>query len=275
MLNSGESGASFIGIGGDGRNLRISIHTMKKGRNMREGEKSTGMDSRIYLCAPVNALVEGIYEENIPLSQVTEHGDFGLGTFHELDGEMVILDGRIYRIASDGSVTTMDEKSLTPFACVTFFQPECSDRLEREVPYREFKQWLSGLMPSPNIFYAFRIEGVFSHVRTRSVPRQENYRPLVEVAREQPIFDFHEVEGTLAGFYTPPFMASLSVPGIHLHFLSDDLRQGGHLLECRPRSVVAGVQLIYTLELSLPRTLDYLTWDFQRDTQGDLEKAEK
>jgi len=242
---------------------------------MREGNKITGRESRIYLCAPVNALVEGIYEENIPLSQVTEHGDFGLGTFHELDGEMVILDGIIYRIAADGSVTVMDETALTPFACVTFFQPMCSDRLEREMTYHDFERWLTGLMPSPNIFYAFRIEGLFPHVRTRSVPRQENYRPLVEVAREQPVFDFYEVKGTLVGFYTPAFMASLSVPGIHLHFLSDDLRQGGHLLECRPGAIVARVQMIYTLELSLPRTLDYLTWDFRRDIGSDLEKAEK
>jgi acetolactate decarboxylase len=70
-------------------------------------------------------------------------------------------------------------------------------------------------------------------------------------------------------------MSSLNVPGIHLHFLSDDRRQGGHLLECRPGAIVARVQMIYTLELSLPRTLDYLTWDFQRDIGSDLEKAEK
>ena len=70
-------------------------------------------------------------------------------------------------------------------------------------------------------------------------------------------------------------MASLNVPGLHLHFLSSDLQHGGHLLECRPRKVVTGLQFLHRLELSLPMSLDYLTWQFQRDTRKDLDKAEK
>ena len=107
------------------------------------------------------------------------------------------------------------------------------------------------------------------------MPRQENYRPLVEVVAHQPVFEFAEVEGTLAGFFSPAFLESLTVPGLHLHFLSADRTQGGHLLECRPRRVRAGVQFISTLELGLPMSLDYLTWDFRRDTGADLDKAEK
>jgi len=80
-------------------------------------------ESRIYLCAPVNALVEGIYEEKIPLTEIKKHGDFGLGTFDHLDGEMIMLDGKIYQITSDGRVTLVDDHALTPFACVTFITP--------------------------------------------------------------------------------------------------------------------------------------------------------
>ncbi len=130
-------------------------------------------------------------------------------------------------------------------------------------------------MPSPNLFYNFRIEGEFEYVKTRSVPKQENYRPLVEVAKEQPIFEFEQVRGIMVGFYTPSFMASLSVPGVHLHFLTEDGSSGGHLLECRPSRVKVDLEYLYTLELSLPSNLDYLTWDFQRDIGKDLDKAEK
>ena len=231
--------------------------------------------SPVYLCAPVNALVEGIYQERIPLSKIKQHGDFGLGTFDSLDGEMVMLDGRVYQITGDGRVHEVDEQAATPFACVTFYAPASHDDLDEELSYADFQDWILQLLPSPNIFYALRLEGSFADVRVRSVPRQENYRPLVEVAADQPEFTFVEVEGTLAGFYTPAFLESLSVPGLHLHFLSADRRQGGHLLECRPRRVRAGVQFISTLELSLPMSLDYLTWDFRRDTGADLDKAEK
>ena len=37
----------------------------------------------------------------------------------------------------------------------------------------------------------------------------------------------------------------------------------------------ASVQFISTLELGLPMSLDYLTWDFRRDTGADLDAAEK
>jgi len=235
-------------------------------------------DSRnncIYFCAPVNALVEGIYQQRIPFSAIRQHGDFGLGTFDHLDGEMVMLDGNVYQITSDGAAAKVSEDLLTPFSCVTFYRPASHDQLEGEHSYQVFLDWLNSLLPSANIFYAIRIEGRFSRVRVRSVPRQESYRPLAEVAKDQPVFEYLDTEGTLVGFYTPSFMGSLSVPGLHLHFLSADRTTGGHLLECCPNGVTVGIQFLTTLELGLPMSFDYLTCDFQRDIEKDLESAEK
>ncbi len=231
--------------------------------------------NRIYLCAPVNALVEGIYEEKIPFTQIKKHGDFGLGTFDDLDGEMVMVDGQIFRITADGHVHQVDEQELTPFACVTFYSPSSHDEVYSELSYTGFQDWLGQLLPSPNIFYAIRVEGRFASMRVRSVPKQENYRPLAEVAEDQTVFTFSDIEGSLVGFFTPAFMASVNVPGLHLHFLSVNRQKGGHLLECRPSRVRAGVQLLSILELALPMSLDYLTWDFQRDTKKDLDTVEK
>jgi acetolactate decarboxylase len=188
---------------------------------------------------------------------------------------MVMLDGEIYQVSGTGHVHRVDEKTFTPFACVTFYRPLSQDRLETGMSYADFQVWLERLLPSPNIFYALRIDGRFSYLKVRSVPKQENYRPLVEVAQEQPVFTYTDIEGTLAGFFTPDFLSSVSVPGLHLHFLSADRRRGGHLLECRPSGVEVGVQMISTLELALPMSLDYLTWDFHRNIEADLSKAEK
>jgi len=231
--------------------------------------------SYVYLCAPVNALVEGIYEEKIPFSEVKKHGDFGLGTFDHLDGEMIMLDGLIFQIRADGRVQIVDDAALTPFACVTFFRPEKHAVLDGDHNYGDFLLWLEGLLPSPNMFYALSIDGSFSYIKTRSVPKQDCYRPLVEVAAEQPIFEFKEISGTLAGFYTPAFMASLSVPGMHLHFLSADQQRGGHLLECKPHKAEVSVQLLNKMELGLPMSDTYLNWDFHRDVSQDLDIAEK
>ena len=242
---------------------------------MKSKQKAVQTESIIYLCSPINALVEGIYEENVLLSEVLRHGDFGLGTFDDLDGEMVILDGRVYQISSDGHVAKVDTNRHTPFAAVTFYTPVRHEEINLEMPYDEFLAWLSRLFISPNLFYAIRIEGEFKHIKARSVPKQANYHPFVEVTHEQTVFDFINIEGTLAGFFTPAFLSSLSVPGLHLHFLSADLRHGGHVLECVPRKARVSIQLIHKLELSLPMTSDYLKMEFHRNTDQDLNEAEK
>ena len=229
----------------------------------------------IYLSSPVNALVEGIYEQNISFREVKKHGDFGLGTFNDLDGEMVMVDGNVYQVTAMGDVNLIGEEALTPFSCVSFYEAMTTDTLVGETCHDDFMKWLNSLLPSANIFYAVKVEGVFADVRTRSVPKQYNYRPFVDVAKEQSVFHFSEIEGILAGFYTPSFMSSVNVPGWHLHFLSSDMKHGGHLLECRPRTISAGVQFLHTLKLALPISLDYLTCDFVRDTVDDLNKAEK
>jgi acetolactate decarboxylase len=178
---------------------------------------------------------------------------------------MVMLDGNVYQITSEGRVVAIGDDALTPFACVTFYRPLSHDEITSEMNYDDFLAFINSLLPSPNIFYAIRIDGWFSHVKARSVPKQENYRPLAEATKEQSIFSFSDVEGT----------PSVSVPGFHLHFLSSDRNHGGHVLECRPRNVRIGVQFISKLELSLPMSLDYLTEDFKRDVKQDLDKAEK
>ncbi|MEN9705457.1 MAG: Acetolactate decarboxylase, partial [Pseudomonadota bacterium] len=210
----------------------------------------------------------------IPLRELLSHGDFGLGTFDQLDGEMVILDGRVYQVDGEGRVQEVPDSAHTPFACVTRWAPVSTEQIEGRMSWPEFSAVVQAMMPSPNLFYAIRIEGEFERVDARSVPRQDSYRPLVEVARNQKELCFQDLRGTLAGFYTPPFMSSVSVPGVHLHFLSEDLTRGGHLMACVPRNVRIGIQYIHRMELALPITLDYLTLDFQRDTAKDLEEAE-
>ncbi len=228
----------------------------------------------VFVSAPVNALVEGIYQENTTIADIRRRGDFGLGTFNQLDGEMVVLDGEVYQLRADGRAYRVPDSEQTPFACVTFFAADSGEQIDRPLDHDGLLHLLDMLLPSKNMLYAIRIEGEFDYVRTRSVPRQESYRPLVEVAREQPEFEFERVSGTLAGFWTPSFMGSLTVPGYHLHFLTAARDSGGHLLECRTRNVHVAIQHVPMLEVGLPITLDYLTADFTRDLDSDLDEAE-
>ncbi len=188
---------------------------------------------------------------------------------------MVLLDGIFYQIRSDGNVYNVDENEQSPFACVTFFNPDTYDDVDVDVDSKDFYKFLDRLIPSENMLYAIRIEGTFNHLKTRAAPKSKNYLPLVEATQNQPVFDFYDVEGSLAGFYTPEFMKSLNAPGYHLHFLSNDRKHGGHLIECSPGKIRIGIQHIPELKVGLPVTLDYLTADLTRDIGSDLDKAEK
>ena len=213
----------------------------------------------VYLSAPVSALMKGLYEEDTTVANLRKRGDFGLGTFNDLDGEMVMLDGTVYQLKTDGNAGLVDDASRMPFACVTFFHPTTGEEVEAELDDAGFRDLLERLLPSKNMFTAIRIDGHFPTLRAWSVPRQDNYHPIDAVRPR--VFDFPDSEGTLVGFYTPKFLASLSMPGYHFHFLSADRSRGGHLFQCRLKRARIAVQFVPELELNLPLTLDYMTAD--------------
>ncbi|WP_029010955.1 acetolactate decarboxylase [Azospirillum halopraeferens] len=229
----------------------------------------------LYISAPIAALVEGIYREDTTVGRVRANGDFGLGTFNDLDGEMVVLDGTVWQLRADGTVCTVDDGVQTPFACVTRFHGDTQERFAAPIAADRLETVLHGLLPSTNLVYAVRVDGRFDHVRARSVPRQDNYRPLAEVAKIQTVFDFPDVEGTLVGFWTPGFLSSVHVAGFHLHFLSADRHCGGHVLAAATRDVTVRLQHVPAVRLELPMTLDFLTMESTRDLQADIHAVER
>ena len=59
----------------------------------------------VFQVSTSGALVAGVYDREVSVQTVLEHGNFGLGTFANLDGEMVIVDGHVYQVHGSGRVT--------------------------------------------------------------------------------------------------------------------------------------------------------------------------
>ena len=205
-----------------------------------------------------------------------QHGDFGLGTFENQDGEMVVLDGRVYRIQGNGTVSEAPADATAPFAVVTTFSPEVDLEITPAETLKDLHARCDAYRPSNNIFYAFRLDGRFHDVRTRAVsPPKGSHDRLVDVAQVQAEFGFSEIEGTLVGLWSPGFSSAFSIPGYHFHFLSDDRRHGGHLLECSTGTLRLRREELTNFHLALPENELFLKADLSKNASDELAYAEE
>ncbi len=221
------------------------------------------------------ALVEGLYQGAVQVSRLLRHGDFGLGTFISLDGEMVVLDGVCYRVASTGAVTVVEGNQLIPYAVVTRFRADFSEKRHQLNSFQELVRVCDELRESNNVFYAFRFDGTFSQVKTRVMHAVAEGTRLKSAASGQEEFLFEEQQGTLVGLWSPGFAGSFSVPGYHFHFLSKDRQRGGHVLDCKALSVTISGCSMNEMHVSLPETEEFLKADLTRDPNADLISAER
>ncbi|KAK3690340.1 alpha-acetolactate decarboxylase [Podospora appendiculata] len=206
----------------------------------------------------MSALMDGVASHGIPIASMLAHGDHGLGTFKHMVGEMIVLDGVVYQMKSDGRVVHLDSTALastiTPFASVTRFQPTCTARAT--ITGKEgLSNLLSRLMPTAkNHFLAIRIDGVFSTIYVRTAGGQlEPREKLPAVGNRQTVHTFDKARGTIIGFRTPQYMMGINVAGDHLHFISDDRERGGHILAFESEGDVdVGVSLMSNFHLELP-----------------------
>jgi acetolactate decarboxylase len=211
----------------------------------------------LFQASTIGALLEGAYDGDITFAELAEHGDLGLGTLNALDGEMIALDGRFHRADVDGRTAEIDADALTPFAVVVPFAPTVELSLAPPLGQAALLAALDGALPEATAACAVRVDGEFELVRARSVPRQEPpYKPLTEVVAEQHVFELRDLRGSLVGFRFPEYSGTIEVSGFHLHFISDDRRRGGHVLDCRTRSVTARLDPTTDLHLELPPGVD-------------------
>ena len=230
----------------------------------------------LYQVSTIDALMQGAYDGVVPVDEMMRHGDFGLGTFDGLDGEMVVLDGTCYRVGMDGRAAVVEGGVMTPYAAVTTFERE---RVAPGISGSNFTIVTAGLdaaLPSKNLFTAIRMDGTFPTVKARSVPRQgKPYPPLAEAVSRQAVFEWHNITGTVAGFYTPPFAKGIGVTGYHLHFLSADRVTGGHVLDLAVEDTPAVLDITPRFTMVLPTSGDFIGVDLSRDLSQELSRIEQ
>jgi len=188
---------------------------------------------------------------------------------------MVVLEGSAFQIKGSGEVCKVGPKAAAPFAVVTRFTPQQDATIAPIASFKDLEAACDALRNSGNIFYALRLDGRFKRVRTRAVNPPEPGAHLIDAAKAQSEFHFADIEGTLVGLWSPGFSSAFSVAGYHFHFLSQDRRHGGHLLDCEAGPLRLQAEALTDFHLALPETEAFLKADLSKNTADELAYAEQ
>ncbi len=228
----------------------------------------------VFQVSTVGALAEGVYQGAVRVATLREHGDFGLGTFEGLDGELVVLDGQFLQVRSDGSIEEAPDDALSPYAVVTRFAAEhtidlTADHLDALCTRLDRER------DTANHFFAFRLEGTFDTMHLRAACRVAEGTPLAAASEQQSEWHVDDARGTVVGFWSPEYASRFDVAGYHFHFLADDRSAGGHVLGFRGARLTASWQRLEELIVALPEAGDFLTADLRIDRQAAIDEAER
>ncbi|MDO4913138.1 MAG: acetolactate decarboxylase [Bifidobacteriaceae bacterium] len=236
----------------------------------------TNHENVLYQHGTLAQLVPGLLEGTISMKELLNEGNTGIGTGEGLDGEIIVLDGEAWKVGRSGVVEKVSDDTTLPFANMhhAAFQFQC----EREnIALPELHNRIVEANGRANAFFSVRIHGLFSYIKTRAVVKQSApYPPLQTVAEQQEIFEAHNVQGTLLGYFAPTIFNGAAVAGFHDHFLADDHSIGGHVLDATLKKGKICSQIFDTLVQHLPvDNPEYRNHDFSHENILEaIEKAE-
>ena len=130
----------------------------------------------------VDAIIAGLYDGHLTFNNILRYGDFGVGTLDKLDGEIIILDKQIYQVKADGKIYKPSLHKTTPFVTVVKFHPKIHLKLDPGTDFPHFQEVLDNFASNQNIFYAIKVNGSFTNMKTRSLAGQKNpYPPMIKI----------------------------------------------------------------------------------------------
>ena len=235
---------------------------------------------KYYQVSTLQALALGYSKSVIKVEELLKHGDFGLGTFEDVDGEMIILDGKCYRAQNNGDVVPAENERGIPFAVACHFEPQWAVQLKEVDTIEKLKTWLTLQIENDfglNSMYAVRIEGEFSKVDARSESGTKAHHVSLKDALSvtQKAFIFENIKGSLVCVYFPDYMDGINAAGWHLHFLSEDKKYGGHVFDISLTQGEASFNRIINVEVRIPDTPAFDTYALKGASQDEIKSVEQ
>ncbi|MDR2833009.1 MAG: acetolactate decarboxylase [Streptococcaceae bacterium] len=187
---------------------------------------------KLYQHSTLLALMGGLYEGTLKLNELMKHGNSGIGTLDDIDGELIIIDGQAFQARSNNTVIELTGDELVPYGAVVTHHPTHQFKMTNTTD-QKINQQIIEQMNGENLFYSIKMSGTFKKMHVRMVPKQERpySKAFVEIAANQPEYTKENIRGSIVGIFTPALFHGVSVEGFHLHFLDDSHQFGGHVID--------------------------------------------
>lgn len=235
---------------------------------------------KMYQVSTLQALMLGYSRPVITVEELLRHGDTGLGTFEDVDGEMIVLDGVCYQATEHGVVERPGPEKGVPFSVVCPMRGSRSFELGSFENIDALKKHLNNLIEEEfglNSMHMMRIDGEFELVDARS---ESSYRAmhvsLKEIlGKKQKAFQFENIKGSLVCVYFPDYMDGINAAGWHLHFISEDKKSGGHVFEIKMKKGRGKVDKVNYIEMKLPDEPVFDTYSLKSASEDEIKHVEQ
>ena len=237
-------------------------------------------ETKMFQVSTLQALALGYSRAVITVGELMRHGNIGLGTFEDVNGEMIVVDGHCYRADEAGNINEADSATGVPFSAVTVFNEDRACEIGSVDNIEKLKEFLTLRIEEDfglNSMHVVRIDGSFKRVCARS---ESGYRAqhvtLKDALKEtQRSFYFDDISGTLVCVYYPDYMDGINASGWHLHFISEDRKAGGHVFDLSMEQGTAYFDKITNIEIKLPYEPAFDTYALKGASKDEIKSVEQ
>ena len=214
------------------------------------------------------------------VGELMKHGETGLGTFEDVNGEMIAIDGKCYRAMEDGTVEKASDTRGVPFSSVAYMDNCREFELSGNYDMTNLKNELNNRIEEDfalNSMHVIQIHGAFEKIYARSeAPYRAHHVTLKEMLDiTQTSFEFSNITGTLVGVYYPDYMDGINAAGWHLHFINDDRTKGGHVYDLKMSHGNVRLARKNSIEIQLPKDPAFDTYALKNASKDEIKKVEQ
>ena len=234
----------------------------------------------MFQVSTLQALALGYTRAVMTVGELLQHGETGLGTYEDVNGEMIAIDGKCYRATEDGTVAEAGADMGVPFSSVAYMDGCREFTLTGDYDMESLKNELNNRIDEVfglNSMHIIQIDATFDKIYARSeAPYKSAHVTLKSMLEKtQTSFDFSDVKGSLVGVYYPDFMDGINASGWHLHFVNEERPLGGHVYELCMKQGLVRIAKRNNIEIQLPKDAAFDTYSLKNASDDEIKQVEQ